>query len=767
MIQLKSYLRPFAVTCIAVVFLLGLGLAAAYAQSFGGPGSIARIRVEGTQRIEPSTVLSYIDMQAGDPFDPDRLDNALKTLFSTGLFADVSFYQEGSDLVIAVVENPIINQIAFEGNKKVKDADLLSEISLRPRNVLTRTKVQADVERIQEIYRVGGRFSADVQPKIIKRDQNRVDLVFEINEGPQTYISRVSFIGNKRYDDGQLQKVIRSKEERWWRIWSSDDKYDPDRLAYDRELLRRFYLDHGYADFRVESAIAELATDRTDFYVTFTVDEGTRYKVGDIKVESAMPGIPADGYDKQLTFKKGDWYKASEIEKTMAKLTAELERRQHSFVDIRPSVNRKRDKKEIDVVFTFVEAPKVFVENININGNVRTLDEVVRREMAMSEGDPFNLAKLKKSEQNLKDLGFFETATAKPVPGSAPDKTNIDVTVEEKSTGDLSLGGGFSTSDGALGNFSVREKNFLGKGQQLSFSTTLATKRTEFDISFTEPYFLKRDLEAGFDLFHVTRNYQSESSYDSKRTGGALRLGYPLADKWRQNISYYFARNEIANVPSTASIYIQQQEGVRATSAVTQRITYDGTDSKQEPTEGLIARFDTEVAGLGGDAKYVKAKLGGTYYYPVIDKWIFSLLGEGGIVESYGGDNVRINERFYLGGPSLRGFANGGIGPRDLTTDDALGGNIFYRGSAEFEFPSGLPEDLGVRLFVFTDAGSLTELDKTGPGIVDSQSLRIASGGGVSWKSPLGPVRANVAFPLAKEDYDDTEVFQFNFGTRF
>lgn len=761
MMRPVPFIRSLAALCAAIGIFMALGLATAQASQ------IRQIRVEGTERIEPSTVLSYMDMSAGDEFDLDRLDMALKNLFATGMFADVSFYQEGDDLVIAVVENPIINQIAFEGNKKVKDADLQNEISLRARNVLTRTKVQADVERLQEIYRVGGRFSADIQPKIIKRDQNRVDLVFEINEGPQTLISRVSFIGNKKYDDDKLKKVIRSKEERWWRFWSGDDKYDPDRLAYDRELLRRFYLDHGYADFRVDSAIAELAPDRTDFYVTFTTEEGVRYKIGAIKIESAIPGLKSDGFEKFLTFEKGDWYVASEVEKTVNKLTTALEERQYAFVDVRPSVVRNREKRTIDMVFSFVEAPKVFVETININGNVRTLDEVIRRELAISEGDSFNPSKLKKSEQNLKTLSFFESATVKPVPGSSPDKTNIDVTVAEKSTGELSLGGGFSTSDGALGNFSIKEKNFLGKGQELSFATTIAAKRTEFDFSFTEPYFLKRDLSAGFDLFHVTRDYQDESSYDSKRTGAALRLGYPLADRWRQNLSYYASRNEINNVPATASIYIQQQEGVRTTSAMTQRITYDGTDNRLEPTEGLLARFDTEVAGLGGDAKYVKAKLGGTYYYPVADKWVMSLLGEGGIIEPWGGDAVRINERYYLGGASLRGFSNGGVGPRDTTTNDALGGNHFYRGSLELEFPSGLPEDLGVRLFVFTDAGTLGGLDISGPGIVDTGTLRVSGGAGVAWKSPLGPVRANVAGVVAKESYDETELFQFNFGTRF
>jgi outer membrane protein insertion porin family len=747
------------------------GVAAYLTLAFAVPDAAAQqirqIKVEGNQRIEPATILSYVEMQPGDSFDADKLDGALKTLFGTGLFADVSLYQEGSDLIIVVVENPIINQIAFEGNKKVKDEDLLNEVQLRPRNVLTRNKVQADVERLQEIYRVGGRFSAHIEPKIIKLDQNRVNLVFEISEGPQTLISRLSFIGNTHYDDDKLMSVVRSKEESWWRFWSGDDKYDPDRLAFDRELLRKFYLEHGYADFRVENAVAELSPDRKNFYVTYTMEEGPRYRVGKITLVSNIPEVKAEKYRKVLTFKPGEWYKASEIENSINKITEELGTDQQGFVDVRPNAERLRDKKLINLTFTINEGQKVFVENINISGNVRTLDEVIRREMTLSEADPFNIGKLKKSEQRLRDLGFFEKVEAKPVPGSTPDKTNIDVAVEEKSTGELSLGAGFSTSDGPLGDFSIKEKNFLGKGQELKLSTTLASSRREVDFSFTEPYFLRRDLSAGVDLFHITRDLQDESSYDSKRTGGGLRLGYPLSEKWRQFLNYRFERNEITNVPATASIYIKQQEGKRTTSAISQRLTYDSTDSRLEPTEGLLARIDTEVAGLGGEAKYVRGKLGATYYYPIFDRWIFSVLGEAGAVQGYGGEDVRINERFYIGGATLRGFADGGIGPRDATTRDALGGNFFYRGSAEVEFPSFLPEDLGVKFHLFSDFGTLWDVDGTAGGVNDTKSVRISAGAGASWKSPLGLVRADLGAPIVKEDFDETEIFRFSFGTRF
>ncbi len=728
---------------------------------------IQAVRVEGAQRIEPATVLSYMDVQAGDDFSSDRLDRALKNLFSTGLFADVSFYQEGSDLVVVVVENPIINEIAFEGNKKFKDENLQAEVQLRPRTVLTRTKVQADVERLQELYRLSGRFSALVEPKIIKLDQNRVNLVFEITEGPQTLISRISFIGNKRFDDAHLQKVVRSKEDRWWRVWSSDDKYDPDRLAFDRELLRRFYLDHGYADFRVENAVAELSPDRKNFYVTFTLEEGERYKVGNVHIQSFIPELDATPFKQDLTFRPGDWYKASDIEKTVASLTDALGNRQYAFVDVNPGVERNRSTRTVDIQFSINEGQKTFIENINIGGNSRTLDEVIRREMLLIEGDPYNASRLRQSEQRIKDLGFFENVQVKPQTGSAPDKMDIDIAVAEKSTGELSIGAGYSTSDGALADFRIRERNFLGKGQQLSLSTTLSTQRTEFDFSFTEPYFLKRDLSAGVDLFHITRDYQSESSFDSRTTGGALRLGYPLSEKWRQTLSYRYEDNNITNVDPSASLYIRQQEGQRATSAIIQRLTYDATDSKLDPTEGLVARFDTELAGLGGDSRYVKAKLGGTYYYPVVDKWILSVLGEGGYIVGWGDEDVRIDERFYIGGNTLRGFKESGIGPRDTATLDALGGNRFWRGSTELAFPSGLPEDLGVRGHVFTDFGSLGTLDDNGASIVDEETVRLSVGAGFSWRSPMGPVRVDLSKAILKETYDKTETFRFSFGTRF
>jgi len=727
---------------------------------------ISQIRIEGAERIDPATVMTYLEVQVGDEFSAYNLNRSLKTLYGTGLFADVLLYQEGRELVVQVTENPIINEIAFEGNDKVKDEDLEREISMRSRTVLTRSKIQNDVERLMEVYRRSGRFAAQVDPKIIRLDQNRVNLVFEINEGPETRIRGINFVGNKKFSDSKLERAISSKESRWYRFMTANDRYDPDRLAYDRELLRRFYLDHGYADFQIEAAMAELSPDQKDFFVTFTVNEGDRYRINSVNVMSRIPDLNTEGLAKIVEFKAGDWYDAGKVEQGILDLTEYVGNKQYAFVDIRPKIDRNRSEQTIDITYVINESSKVFVERINVNGNVRTLDEVVRREITLMEGDPYNTAKLQRSEQKVRNLDFFETVKVETRPGTSPDKTVIDVDVQEKSTGELSVGAGFSTSDGPLAEFRIRERNLLGRGQDLSFATTIAGERSEFDLSFTEPYFLDRNISTGVDLFHITRN-QDELSYDQTKTGAGFRLGYPVAKNWRQNLEYRIEENEITDVDSDSSRFIIEQEGERTTSAISQRLVYDTRDSIIQPTEGLITRFETEVAGIGGDARYVSNRLGANYFYPIRDQWVLSVLGEAGLVFGYGDEDVEINERFYLGGSSLRGFERSGVGPRDTDTDDSLGGNRFYRGSTELAFPSGLPEDLGIRGHIFTDFGSLWDVDDSGAGVEDKGSLRMSFGGGISWRSPLGPVRVDLAKPVIKEDYDEEELFRFSFGTSF
>lgn len=730
--------------------------------------TLREIRVNGAQRIEPATILTYLNVPTGQPLTDEVMNEGLKNLFATGLFADVKMKQQGGVLMVDVVENPIINEIAFEGNNKIEDDELLAEISLRPRQVYTKTKVQNDVSRVYQLYQRGGRFAVAVEPKIIQLEQNRVNLVFEITEGDVTAIKGIKFVGNKAFDDDQLRGELSTKEERWYRFFATDDRYDEDRVKFDEELLRRFYLKNGYADFRVVSSNAELSEDKESFYLTFTVEEGPRYKIGSVEINSDLRGFDAAPLRDDVTFLPGEWYDADAVQASVDNMDKRLGDAQYAFVDIDPKINRNSADNSVNVNFQIGESPRVFVERIDIHGNVRTIDKVIRREMMLVEGDPFSRSKLAKSEQRLRDLGFFENVAVKTQQGSAPDKTVIDIEVVEQSTGELSIGAGFSTQDGPLADLRIRERNLLGKGQDLTFATTIAGKRSEFDASFTEPYFLDRDLSAGVDAFHITRDLQDESSYDQRRTGGALRMGYPLSEKWRQSWKYRFEENEIRNVDDDASRFIRDQEGKRSTSAVSQRLSYDDRDSTLYPTEGFNSWLDLEGAGLGGDAQYVSGDIGASYYVPFFEKKvIFNLTGETGAITGIGDENVQINERYMLGGNNLRGFEKGGIGPRDRTTGDALGGNYYYRGSAELSFPIGLPEDMGIAGHAFTDFGSLWELDDNGPEVIDENSIRAAAGLGVSWKSPMGPIRVDVAFPYIKEDFDQEEHFRFSFGTRF
>ena len=762
-------MRFTSVLLAGLLLLSGLSVTSvAQAQNYMEPTGqrINEIRVLGTERIEPSTVLTYMDVRIGDNMTEETLDRALKSLFGTGLFADVTMRQKGNVLEVTLAENPVINEVAFEGNKKIEDDELLAEVQARPRQVLTRNKIQSDVNRLYQVYQRSGRFSVNIDPKVIKLDQNRVNLVFEVTEGDVTLIKGIKFVGNQAYDDDKLRSEISTKEDRWYRFLSTDDRYDPDRVKYDEEMLRKFYLSQGYADFRVISSAAELSKERDEFYVTFMIEEGKRYHVGDVKITSALRNFDASVLAPELNFSEGEWYDAGRVEESVDKLTAALAEKQFLFVNVRPDTNRDREKSLAHITFQITETAPVYVERIDVNGNVRTLDKVIRREFSLAEGDPFNKSKLAESEQDIRDLGYFETVNVETQQGSAPDKTVLAVDVEEKSTGELSVGAGFSTADGPLADFRIRERNFLGKGQDVTLAATIAGERTEFDFSFTEPYFLDRDFSAGVDLFHITKDLQDESSYDQRRTGGALRVGYPLSEHWRQGLRYRYEQNEISDVDTDASRFISDQAGERITSAVSQHLTYDDRDSTITPTNGLNAWFDTEWAGLGGDASYLSGQLGASYFYPVADRWVLNVSGETGVIGGLSED-VAINERFFLGGSTLRGFERAGVGPRDSITDDSLGGNYFYRGSVELSFPLGLPEEMGILGHGFTDMGSLWELDETSPLIEDDSTVRAAAGFGVSWRSPMGPVRADVAVPYLKENYDREELFRFSFGTRF
>jgi len=753
---------------LVVLFVVAGGVGVLAQQGFEGSGqTIREIVVEGNQRIEDATVETYLTVGRGDPFDPDELDTSLRNLFATGLFDDVALVREGDRLIVQVVENPIINRIAFEGNRRIPDEELEAEVQLRPRVVYTRARVQSAVSRILELYRRNGRFAARVEPQVIELEQNRVDLVFEIEEGPLTKVSSISFIGNEAFSDATLRGVIETRERAFWRFLTSADTYDPDRLAFDEELLRRFYLERGYAEFAVVSSIAELTPDGESFFITFTLEEGPQYEVGRIDVDSSIVDLPVSELEPLVELSSGEVYNAQKVEDTIQAMTDRLGRLGYAFAEITPETSIDRDNLTIDVVFNVDEGRRVFVERIDIVGNVRTLDEVIRREMRLAEGDPYNVALLRRSRQRIQNLGYFESVEIDTSQGSTEDRIQIEVRVSERSTGELSFGAGFSTADGPLADVRLTERNLLGRGQRLNANFTISARTQQIDFGFTEPYFLDRELEAGIDLFHRETDFQTESSFDETSTGGTVRGSYPLTERLRHGVRYTLREDEIDDVDEDASVFIKDEQGSRVTSLIGQTLTYDVRDSRFLPSEGYVLRLQEDLAGLGGDNRFLRHEVGGDWYYAITPDVVFNLGGELGHIFGFGGEDVDLSNRFFLGGSNLRGFRAGGIGPRDEDTDDALGGNLFYTGTTEVRFPLGLPEELRFFGRVFADAGNLTNIDANGPTLVDSDTIRASVGVGVSWLSPVGPLSIDLSEAVLKESEDDLERFRISFGTRF
>lgn len=733
-------------------------------------GTIAQIAVQGNQRIEPATIRTYTAVREGDPFDPVMIDQSLKNLFATGLFADVSIGRQGDILIIRVVENPIINRITLEGNDRLEDDEIEPEIQLRPRVVYTRAKVQQDVERILDLYRRSGRFAVTVEPKVIELPQNRVDLVFEVNESDPTYVRKITFLGNERYSDGDLRDVVLTREERWWRFLTSNDTYDPDRMAFDQELLRRFYLSEGYADFEVVSAVAELSPNRKSFYMTFTLDEGPRYRFGDMTVDVTIPNLDPAVLEAAIVPKRGDWYNAEEIESTIDVFTDVVGALGYAFVDVRPRVALNEEVRTIDIIFDVQEGPRVFVERIDIKGNVRTLDKVIRREFRLVEGDAFNTARLRRSRERLQNLGYFKEVEVDNEPSEVyPDRTVVTATVEEQSTGELQFGIGFSSASGALFDVGIRERNLLGKGQDLRFNFSLAQQQTQIDLGFTEPYFLNRRLAAGVDLFATETDFLDEAGFISQSLGGSLRLGYNYNEYVFQRVSYLLSWTKLEGINQFASQFVQEQQGTTTTSQVSQTFAIDRRNNVIDPTDGYFFSFSNDLAGLGGTEKFLRSSVAVGLYEDFFDGWIFSVTGNAGYIVGIGED-IKIFQRYQLGGNNLRGFDDFGASPRDATTGDALGGDWIATARAEIKIPLGLPEEIGITPKVFSDWGSVgspSDLGDRSFDILQSQRVRGSVGVGIEWESPVGPINIDWAHVLRKADFDVTESFRVNFGQRF
>ncbi len=721
------------------------------------------IRVEGTQRVEEETVRAYMVVREGMVDDVDMVDQSVKTLFASGLFSDVTIRRGGGGLVVSVVENPIVNRVSFEGNGAINDDTLTKEAELRSRQVYTRARVQDDVERFIEIYRQSGYFAARIEPKVIQLPQNRIDVIFEINEGPVTGIRSINFVGNKAFDDNRLREEIITSETRWWRFFASSDNYDPDRLNYDRQQLRRFYLTKGYADFRVVSSSAELTRDGEEFFVTFNIEEGELFTFAESSIRSTVETVAIETLQAAIDHVEGDRYDLRKIEDTEDALTKLLGEKGFAFAEIRARTRRDRENNLIRVEYVIEEGPRVYVERININGNDRTHDEVLRREMRISEGDAFNRVLLERSRRNLRALGFFSSVDIEESPGSEPDKTIIDVNVVEQSTGELTFGVGYSSAESLTTEFAISERNLLGRGQKLNLRVGVSDEVQRYQISFTEPFFLDRRVAAGFSVFNTESDYDNDA-YVFSSIGIGGQLAFPLSEDGRLSLSVNLSEDELENNFFAMDInrsyeYSKYEIGYY--------YSIDKRDDPIDPTEGWNLGFGQDLAGPSGDVTFIRTSAVANYYYEITEGWVFHGRASAGFIDDYENDIVYYGDRFFRGGSSFRGFDRSGVGPRQISTGYAVGANRYLIGTTEVSVPLGIPKDVGMKANLFVDFGAVGDTDETQNDIEDEFAFRATSGLSISWKSPFGPVRFDFATALKKEDYDKAKSFRFSVGTRF
>ena len=750
---------------------LKYGLAFCALMSMSAQAEILKdIHISGTQRIENSTVMNYLHLEKGQDISEENLDEAQKTLFATKLFSDVKIEMNDGVVGINVEENPIVHEVYFEGNKALDDDALKSEVMLKSRDVDTKRKLEKDAARLMEVYKRHGRFAAVIEPKIIKQDQNRVDIVFEIKEGQKAYVREIKFMGNKTYSSSILREKMMTQEKAWYRFLSSTDTYDPDRFNYDQELVRRFYLQHGYLDMRVVQGMAELTPDKEGFVLTLQVEEGKKYHVKNIDIQVSLPD-----FNKKLDLKKeillteGDIVNIDLVDKSVEAMTDTLVDAGHKTANVTPDIIKNEKEGTASLVFRVTEGEKVRIHRINIVGNSRTKDEVIRREFRLKERDVFNAAKLRRSKQRVTDLDYFSQVDLQtsPVPED-PSLVDVNMSVTEKSTGAFNIGVGWSSYDGMMFETGIVERNILGTGNIANINVMLSQKETQYTVGLTDPYFLGYDLTAGIDLFRTTRDNSDSSSYEYETIGGTVHFGWNYTENLRHVARYTLRQDNITNLDSDAGTAIRQQKGKTIVSLIGQELIYDKRDSKIDPTTGYYTSLGVNVAGFGGDSKYYNINLMGIRYFSLTEDVVFSLRADAGRVWGWGGQKVRINDRYFLGDASLRGFEYGGVSAREIDSDDALGGNWYTTASAELSFPLGLPKEMGIKGKLFTDAGYIGKPDEYNKAnTYYSNKIRVGVGTGILWTSPMGVINLDFTYPLVKEKFDKTRVFRLNFGKGF
>ena len=773
--------RPIAAAALLAAAAIGLFAAQAVAAE---PAAQARqpIEVQGNRRIDAETVRSYFHAAPDGRFDEAARDAALKSLLATGLFDNVTIERAGERLVVHLHEAPVLDRVAFEGNKKIKDKELDAVIESKPRGTLQRAVVQADVGRILEAYRHAGRDDVRVAPQIIDRGNDRVDLVYEVTEGQKTTVRQINFVGNKVFGKRQLAAVIKTSATNMVSFLTGGDDYDPDRVSADREQLRLYYRGKGYADASVRSALAEYDPALHGFTLTFTIDEGPLYHFGDISVACNVPGLDTEKLRRLLVAQSGAVFDGRALDKTTEVLAIELSKLGFPFAQAAPRITRDAAARRIDVAFTIDQGPRTYVERIDIRGNTRTSGYVIRREFDITEGDAYNRTLIDRAERRLKNLNYFKTVKITRKPGSAPDRVVLDVEVAEQSTGEFNIAGGYSTTDGLLAEVKLGDRNFLGSGKSVSGTVTYGQYARGIDLSASEPYFLGTRVAAGIELYGRQNQASPYQSYGSDIYGATLQLGTPITEQLGAQYRYSIYNQNVTFDPTSQaaapSLPVRQAAaaGPQWVSAVGSTISYNTLDNPKSPTSGFNSQLRQDLAGLGGDVRFLRTTQDVRYYHPINDDVVALARGQGGYVTGWGGRQVPLLNSFFGGPTMVRGFAPNGFGPRDLTpgsTMDNVGGSMYWATTAELQSNiPGVPQEYGLKATAFVDAGSVFRYNgpTTFPG--SAQSLQLANnnvvrssvGAGLTWASPFGNLTVDYAVPLTKAAYDVVQPLRFSAG---
>ena len=747
-----------------VLAALLLGAMAAFAQV-----RVNSITIEGNQRIPDATILTILDLERGAVATDGKINDALQRLVATGLFESVEITPTGAGLIIAVVERPTINRISVEGNRRLDDSEILDEITSAPRRVYSPTIASEDASRIVDAYTRRARLAARVTPKIIRRGENRVDLIFEVSEGRVVENERVSFVGNRAFSDRRLRRVVDTKQAGFLRTIVERDTFIPERIAFDRQLLTDFYSSRGYVDFRVLDVSTELSRERDATFVTFTLREGQRFEVGEIEVTSEFENLNIDEYRRAIKLRSGETWNPSRIEEQIERLEQLALQQGFDFLRADPRITRNDRDLTLDVEFALVRGPRIFVERIDIEGNQTTLDRVIRRQFDTVEGDPFNPREIRNAAERIRALGFFAQADVEAREGTTQDQVIVDVDVEEQPTGSLSFGGSYNNDTGFAIAVGFSERNFLGRGQALTFDVQTGTENSTSLLAFREPALLGRDLTLGLEARHATADYD-DATYQLRSSSFSPSLAFPLTENSRLSVYYEVAQEDIYNVSGTASAIIAAEAGELWKSSVGYQYTLDLLRGGLNPNRGLLLSFGQEFAGLGGDVDAIKTTARAVAQRDIMNEEVtLRAILEGGLISSSSGTS-RVSDRFFLSSTQLRGFASRGVGPRDTTAGDSdvLGGNKYVSLRFEADFPIGLPEEYGIEGGVFADFGSVWALDNNLGGLVDdSFELRSSVGVSVFWTTLIGPLRLNFSKPIKKNVLDETNSFDITISTEF